>query len=165
MQQKPFPVIGSVAAMAALFGVAWLSLKVAKLDPPHRKLPAVQHQGELEQVDPGSSSMGMPRGEESAPGATRETLQLGMSSREVQLTPSAASLALAAEVVRRDFEHTSAQADLPDERGEVDAKFLAQAELEEIEESLELAELEQALAGAERTAVMHSKLQAALAGR
>lgn len=165
MQNKPFPWIGSILAIAAMLAVAWVSSSVASLEPPNRGARALQGSRDLRQVEEEDSASLAPRGVEDGPDARSESRRLDMERAEVALSPSAKALARAAEAYRTEFEATALEADLPDERGETDREFMAQVELDEIEESLELTELEEALVGAERTAVMHASLQAALGER
>lgn len=112
----------------------------------------------------GSNQPG-PRGSETASTATTEERRLAIKPRPVALNASAAALLQAVEPRLRDFQQTSRISDWPDERGVDDREFLKAEELEEVEESLDLAELEQELFGAERTAVMYDRLNAALEGR
>ena len=93
-------------------------------------------------------------------GSIRQDLRVIPPS--VQLSPGARELVSSVGPRLRHFEETSRLADLPDERGVIDREFLEFEELEEAEESLDLAELEQELFGAERTAVMVARLNAAL---
>lgn len=104
-------------------------------------------------------------GSEMAPSARSVRRDLQVPSSPTELSDTAQELVRAVEPHRRKFEFSSRTADLPDEQGAVDREFLAFEELEDAEESLELAELEQELFGAERTAVMVSKLHAAMSQR
>ena len=114
--------------------------------------------------DSGSNRAG-PRGSETASTATAEERRLAIKPRPVVLNDSARALIQAVQPRIREFRHAARSSDLPDERGAVDREFLKAEELEAVEESLDLAELEQELFGAERTAVMYDRLNAALEGR
>jgi len=106
-----------------------------------------------------------PMGTEMAPSARTERRELAVPTGRVELTAAAAELVGAVEPHRRHLEYSARSADLPDEQGAIDREFLAHEELEDAEESLELAELEQALHEADRAAVMIDKLHTALGRR
>lgn len=106
-----------------------------------------------------------PMGTEMAPSARAERRELEVPTGRVELTAAAREMVSAVEPHRRNLEYSGRSADLPDEQGAVDREFLAHEEREDAEESLELAELEQALYEAERAGVMIDKLHTALGRR
>jgi hypothetical protein len=159
MQNQRFP----WSAIAAVAIVALVSAIILNVDADREGLRTAAS-SDTDAGDVAPLAPDVARGTSRGHSGNQPTDLAGSIRQDLRVIPPSVQLSPGARVGPRlrHFEETSRLADLPDERGVIDREFLEFEELEEAEESLDLAELEQELFGAERTAVMVARLNAAL---